>query len=461
MCGIAGGFGTYPETVLDLLSHRGPDGRGHVELDGCWLAHTRLAILDPLPRSAQPYRKASVVLSFNGEIWNFRELRAELEALGEVFDTEGDTEVLAAALLRWGEDALPRLQGMFALAWTRDDRNIVIARDRYGETPLHYCADGTFASELKVLGALGRGPAAWLPPGSLAYLCPGERPRVRRWYEGPPRHICPDDRETAAPKLYGLIREGVRERSISDVPVCALLSGGIDSTAVLMHAREFREDVVAYVATMRGKGRDPRFAREAAAYLRVPLVEVEVPEPTPEGLAEVIGSIEIPHKAQVEIGWACLHLAERIRADGFRVLYSGEGSDELWGSYGMSYHGIRTYGWFPYRRKLFREQHRKNFARCNKIFMARGLECRLPFLSTGLVEYALSLREEVVADGRQRPKALMQAAYASTLPAQLVGRPKLAFQDGIDLKAACGRAVADPGRFYAQEHRSLYHGHSA
>src|SRR5690606_20503727 len=105
----------------------------------------------------------------------------------------------------------------------------------------------------------------------------------------------------------------------------------------------------------------------------------------------VIQTIEQPFKAQIEIGWACLHLARQIAADGYRVTYSGEGSDELWASYGFAYHGIQQHGWYDYRRDLFLDQARKNFVRCNKIFMAASVECRLPFLSTPLVEYALSL----------------------------------------------------------------------
>jgi asparagine synthase (glutamine-hydrolysing) len=239
---------------------------------------------------------------------------------------------------------------------------------------------------------------------------------------------------------------------VSDVPVCTLLSGGIDSAVVAAHLVALYPKITAYTAVMDPKSPDLRSAREVAEHLGLTLIEVPVTAPSADDLASVVRAIEMPHKAQVEIGWACMLLADRMQADGFKVTFSGEGSDELWASYGFAYHGIKQHGWTAYRRKLFREQHRKNFARCNKVFMARGVECRLPFLGTEIVELALSLPEQLVQSGRSRPKAVLQDSHADLLPLRIVKRAKLAFQDGLGLKAACAAAVADPGRFYAGIH---------
>ncbi len=238
------------------------------------------------------------------------------------------------------------------------------------------------------------------------------------------------------------------ERTVSDVPVCTLLSGGIDSAVVAAHAQRSIPGLVAYIAVMDPRSPDLRAAREVAEHLSMRLVEVEVPAPSAADLAGIVEAIEMPHKAQVEIGWACSRLADRMRADGFKVTLSGEGSDELWASYGFAYHGIKQDGWLGYRRKLFHEQHRKNFARCNKVFMSRGIECRLPFLSTGLVELALSLPTELVQLGKARPKAVLQDGHADLLPQRVITRQKLAFQDGLGLKDACGEAVANPRSYY-------------
>lgn len=453
MCGIAGGYGGDAVVALRSLSHRGPDDSGSVRDGDGWLAHTRLAIIDPDPRSAQPLRYGETTISFNGEIWNYREIRADLEREGLEFHTEGDGEVLAAALDCWGEEALPRLEGMFAVAWTTNLGEIRIARDRHGEVPLHVSDDLiAFGSERRTLIGMGARHTRWVQPGDLEILRPGRPPERRSWYR------CPDitsraELQEAASSLRDRLAEGTRERSISDVPVCCLLSGGIDSAAIALLARDALPGLVAYTAVMDERNRDLRFARIAAEALGIDLVEVPVEAPTAEDLADVIRLIEMPHKAQVEIGWACLALARAMRSDGFKVTYSGEGSDELWASYGMSYHGINRLGWGRYRRRLFRDQHRKNFARCNKIFMAHGVECRLPFLNTGLVEYALALPQRAVRDGARRPKAIMQEAFRDDLPREVLDRPKLAFQDGIDLKAAAARSVADPRRFYNAEYR--------
>ena len=146
-----------------------------------------------------------------------------------------------------------------------------------------------------------------------------------------------------------------------------------------------------------------------------------------------------------------------MRDDGFKVTFSGEGSDELWASYGFAYHALQTQDWHEYRKGLFLAQHRKNFARCNKVFMAHGVECRLPFLSTPLVERALSLPRAAVRDGR-REKAVIQDAYAGRLPELVTRRAKVAFQDGTGVKRAAAAIVGDPRGFYARAFEDAYPG---
>ena len=120
-------------------------------------------------------------------------------------------------------------------------------------------------------------------------------------------------------------------------------------------------------------------------------MEAENIKKTKKDLENLIYKIEMPYKAQIEIAWACDVLARRISEDGFKVVYSGEGSDELWASYGMSYHGIVKDGWYNYRRKLFSGQAHKNFARCNKVFMEYGVEFSLDDFGNGhgLLQFAL------------------------------------------------------------------------
>lgn len=461
MCGVAAAYGPVDlAPAVAALQHRGPDASGCLRHGQVTLGHTRLAILDLDPRSDQPFTYGAVRLSYNGELWNYRQLRADLQQHGCRFATTGDTEVVAAALDRWGPEALPRLEGMFAIAWTTGDGGrLWLARDRFGETPLHYArhpAGGwAAASELKALHALGipASAATDVGPGGLVALDTGRE--VTRWYL-PPITPARTTREEAAPRLRQLLDQGVAARAISDVPVCTLLSGGIDSAAVAAGLVDHLGVVTAYTAVYDPKARDLRCAREVADHLSIPLVEVKVEAPTVPDLARVVRTIELDSKAQVEIGWPCLQLADAMHVDGFKVTFSGEGSDELWASYGFAYHALRAQDWHRYRRDLFLTQARRNFVRANKVFLAKGVECRLPFLQTNLVEYALSLPQQAVQDGRARPKAVLQDAYADRLPASVVRRPKVAFQDGMGIKQAIAEVVANPKRVYRAELQRAY-----
>jgi len=139
VCGIACGVGVPRDAVekaLDAIAHRGPDARGTFRADGCALGHVRLSIVDPGERSDQPMTVPGVTVAYNGELWNYRELRAALEATGREFVTEGDTEVVAQALDEWGAEVLPRFNGMFAVVWW-DGSELRAARDRFGEVPFH------------------------------------------------------------------------------------------------------------------------------------------------------------------------------------------------------------------------------------------------------------------------------------------------------------------------------------
>lgn len=274
MCGIVGfrSPDRFPDlarglaAAVDALRHRGPDGEGRfLDADaGVGLGHRRLAILDLTDAARQPMATAdgALVLTYNGEVYNFRELRTELAARGHGFRGDGDTEVLLAAWREWGADCLDRLVGMFALAvWDARNRTLFLARDRLGIKPLFYHRAGTtfcFASEVKALAALPgfpRRPAPEalplllhygyipaprsafentfkLPPGHRASW-DGERLDVRPWWTPPvPGTPRPIPAEAALERLEALLSRAVTDRLISDVPLGALLSGGIDSSLV-------------------------------------------------------------------------------------------------------------------------------------------------------------------------------------------------------------------------------------
>src|SRR6476469_567327 len=467
MCGLVACVDPMTDltAAVAALDHRGPDHAAVLTHAGVGLGHTRLAIQDLDARSNQPYRAGRIALVFNGEVFNPDTLRAAVEDVrpDHEWRTTGDTEALAWALDTLGPVAtLDLVAGMFALAWA-DERQpgvLHLARDRMGEIPLHVHRARPLmaASELKAFTAAGRrcGDAVVdVPPGEYWNVHPASI-AVTKWASLAGRPDKTHTLRSASRGVRTLLARGVARRSIADVGVCTLLSGGVDSAAITAEIAARDPDVVAYTARLDPRSRDLRRARETAAHLGIKLVEVSVPSPTAADLAEVVRVLEMPHKAQVEIGWACLHLAHRIAADGYRVVYSGEASDELWGSYGNSYFGIRDKGWFRYRRQLFAGQSRKNFPRVNKAFMHASVEARLPFCDPDLVRFALSLPPDAVQDGTSRPKAVLQRAYDDVLPDSVPKRPQVAFQDGLGLKDVIARTLDDPRQHYAHSFTRAY-----
>ena len=273
MCGIAGrvNFRTgrpaddrLVQEMCDLIAHRGPDGAGTHRRGHVALGHRRLAIIDTSDAGLQPMSDAAgtVWLTFNGEIYNFQELRRSLEARGHRFRSRTDTEVILAAYAEYGVECLSRLEGMFALAlWDEARQRLLLARDRAGKKPLYYWLNGdglAFASEPKAFLADPDFVPAADPAALSAYLTYQYVPTPQSAFAGvsklPPAHYLllegsqlgvhrywklsykskrqmKDDE--AADELLDHLREAVRSRLVSDVPLGAFLSGGIDSAAIV------------------------------------------------------------------------------------------------------------------------------------------------------------------------------------------------------------------------------------
>ncbi len=274
MCGIAGlidpslgleARGAAVDRMCGAMVHRGPDDGGITSVGDATLGMRRLAIFDPA-NGRQPMQSPDgrLTLVFNGAIYNFRELRRELEG-GWEFRTQCDTEVLLAAFARWNEACLPRLRGMFAFAvWDRDSRRLFLARDPFGIKPLYYRPLGRallFASELNAITASGIGPTEVDPAAVASYLAwmavpaprtiqrgtfslrPGEAVRFResrleiaagwRFSTIPPSaHVC-RTRDEFTSELRARLDDSVRAHVVADVPVGAFLSGGLDSASVV------------------------------------------------------------------------------------------------------------------------------------------------------------------------------------------------------------------------------------
>lgn len=373
MCGFAGiarseRSGVSPEVLERMaaaIRHRGPDGFGLHADDGVGLAHARLSVID-VAGGAQPMANAdgSLVVVYNGEIFNFPALKEELAARRYTFRTRCDTEVLLHAYAEWGEAMLDRLNGQFAFAiYDRRDGSLFLARDRFGILPLYHAEQGGnfyFGSEVKALLASGELPRAIDPAGldqvftfwaarpprtvfqGIRALEPGcsarwrdGRLRIRRWYAW---DFSAREQEPAGAleQLDELMRSGVRQRLLADVPVGGYLSGGLDSSAVCaLAARESSAELRTFSVAFA----DPRFDESAhqesvaAAVRSRHAVQHIGPEDIARVFPEVIRHTETP---LVRTGPAPLYLlSQLVRERGIKVVLSGEGADELFLGYDL------------------------------------------------------------------------------------------------------------------------------
>lgn len=378
MCGIVGvvvARGHRPGVTVenlcrarDCLAHRGPDGAGVWDGGHVVLAHRRLAVLDPTDAGAQPMGDARGTLAYNGEVYNDAALRDELARGGRVFRSGADSETVLAALGAWGEHALDRFRGMYALAYAEASTGrVLLARDPLGIKPLYWTAwrlggvaHVAFASEVGALLALP-GVACrpdWvtasaylttirttlgtrtlyegirtLEPGGRVWLEPaGDVVRVRHLQRGGvarvPGGAGGDD---AVQRVREAIVGSVRAHLRSDVPTCALLSGGLDSTIIAAVARESCPNLRTYCAGAAG-GDDLVFARRASEALGTNHAEALIDrEMFREIWAWMVGRLGVPLSTPNEV--AIYQVASRLRRDGCVVTLSGEGADEIFGGY--------------------------------------------------------------------------------------------------------------------------------
>jgi len=568
MCGIAGLLLSRPAddvrplltTLADRLAHRGPDDAGFLQVSQsrtvssgrvataaphcrAALVHRRLAIFDPTPAAAQPMSAADGRwhLVFNGAIYNYVELRSELEAMGHVFHSRGDTEVLLAALVEWGPAALTRLVGMFALALLDTSRRtLLLARDPFGIKPLYYAAtEGglAFASEQKALlevpgvdrrvhpqrlydylrwGLTDFGgqtmlrairqvePGAWL---QFNWDEP-QQPAVVQTYwkpeDAPPVEVSLDD---AAARLRELFFDSVRLHLRSDVPLGGALSGGIDSSAIVCAMRQLAGKpldlhMFCYVAEDPAINEE-RFARLAAQRAGAVL------HPVAAGSSDLTADLDALIDSQDEpFGSTSIFAQRRVfqaaRQQGLKVMLDGQGGDELFGGYRYfiagraasllragrlvqagrllrqaaklpaSGHGpgtlvhslglllppalrnsaLRLSGisprpgwlhapWFTQRGVQIdppRQARGTAYLRdqlClslqytslpallryeDRNSMAFGIESRVPFLTTALVEFALGLPESYIVGPDGTPKRLLRQALRAVVPDAILDR---------------------------------------
>ena len=375
MCGIAGCYQQSDghklvDTMTDRIAHRGPDAAGiwshEDDRVSAQLGHRRLSIIDLSAAADQPLSRDAMTLIYNGELYNYRALRAELVVRGACFRTESDTEVVLEAWRHWGPDALLRFRGMYAFALL-DERTgeLVLARDPLGIKPLYFRQRGAgviFASELKALVA-AVGSELRMEPGALVasmlyYWLPEQRcaiDGVQKLPAGAWVRFRPDGTsslqyywrladvaERAAqgptPDLVDVIEGSVTAHLAADVPVSSFLSGGLDSSIVTVLAHRANPAVDAYTITFRADDQrleampdDAVYARKVAARYGIDLHEIEISPDIVGLLPTIVDTLDEPIGDPAAIN--TFLMCEAARQRGVKVILSGMGADELFGGY--------------------------------------------------------------------------------------------------------------------------------
>ncbi len=375
MCGIAGCYQQADgqklvDVMSDRIAHRGPDAAGawNHEDDrvSIQLGHRRLSIIDLTTAADQPLSKHGLTLVYNGELYNYQQLRAELAAAGVRFGTKSDTEVVLEAWRAWGPRALRRFRGMFAFALADTATGeLVLARDPLGIKPLYYLARGEgmlFASELKALLA-AVGPELRIEPGALVasmlyYWVPEQRCAIQgvrklpagTWARFRPggthevhsywrvQDVALEAAAGPAADLRSVIEESVTAHLVADVPVSSFLSGGLDSSIITVLAHRAASGVDAYTITFRPEDQkleampdDAVYARKVAARFGVRLHEIEISPDIVSLLPRMVDILDEPIGDPAAIN--TLLMCEAARARGVKVILSGMGADELFGGY--------------------------------------------------------------------------------------------------------------------------------
>lgn len=489
MCGIVGILNRSAPIdqaellrFTDTLTHRGPDGRGALVDANLGLGHRRLAILDLSADGRNPMAYGGADgqrywITYNGEVYNFLELRAELEGLGHVFRTGTDTEVVVAAYVQWGEDCLLRFNGMWAFAiWDHQERSLFLARDRFGIKPLYYWNGSTrfaFASEMKAFLALdgfearldeeaarqslanaqayeGTRTAAILrgierlPGGCSLRVRAGENPVLRRWWTTRDHLIAvPTRYEEQVEMFRDLFLDAVRLRLRSDVAVGTCLSGGVDSSAIASamahivdkpsemggrsgmgrNAPDWRH---AFIACFPGTVLDERIYADAVV-AHTGAIPHHWTFDADAALGNIVDSVWATEDIYPGLTVPIWSIYREMRRQGVTVSLDGHGGDELLGGY-------TWYLDWPMNRVndgLYHDFHTgllpsilRNFDRCS---MAHGIEVRMPLMDWRLVRMACSLGPEAKIGGGYT-KRILRDSMAGIMPEAIrQRRSKLGF----------------------------------
>jgi len=444
MCGIIGGNNFNSSSIkegLDKILHRGRDNSTIEQVGDFYFAHNRLSIQDLSEFANQPLwnEDKTVCIVYNGELWGSKLTDKLKSKITIPFRTTSDTEIILNSYLEFGVDSFKDLDGMFSFCIidTRS-KTAYLVRDYIGELPFWYSIDKltnklAFCSEKKGL------PLSDIYMKSVKTVYPGTYVEynyetlyhsVKTYYELP-NEIIEHDRDTIIKNIRRLLGEAVEVKMISDVPICTLLSGGIDSVITTYLLSKLYPKLEAFVVTTEG-GSDIKFARIAAKEFGIKLHEIHMTND------EIMNSIdttlyvtELTKWQNIGSALATIKLGEEINKHGFKVVFSGDLSDEIWGSYGH----IQAFHYTPEtydiaRRKLIKDVHKGNFPSQNQSMMWGGtVEIRTPYSWRPFVEYSLNI-PPLYQNEKGHMKPLLREAFKGEISDELLWRKKVWFAQG-------------------------------
>ena len=469
MCGIVATIDYVYQDVdimLEKISHRGKDNRSikeiHYNNRTIHLGHNRLSINDVSESGNQPMYYNGIHLIVNGEIWNYPTLRVEYENRGYVFKSNSDSEII---LYLYNEGELNRLDGMFSFVIYHNNK-LIISRDWVGKIPLyiHNTNKYIIASELKsILTQNGISDAKIVPKNTLIEInLDTDEFKVYRdfYFKFSPKTTNAKSHSEVAKTTFKLLERAVDKRLLSDVPIATSLSGGIDSAIITYLLSQRIPDIKAYTIAFDQDSKDLEKARICAKSIGVELVEVFVPRDDniiKNRFLESISVIEYPSTVQMEVGILQSFIAEEMVKDGIKVAFSGEGSDESYGSYGTFRMFSKKPDWSDVRKKLFEKQHYGNLLRGNTIFMNYGtIELRCPFFDTDFLNYTTNLTNEFLSNKGQW-KLPLANAFRGRLPDEILDQEKRAFQKGTNFKEYIENIIINDSDINFKNRKKMFH----
>ncbi len=498
MCGIVGVSGNYNKDdllkALEHLKHRGPDDDGiyHNDAAKIGLGHTRLSIIDLSSNGHQPMlsQDESIVLVFNGEIYNYQLLRSELIEKNYSFRGESDTEVVLNMYLEYGIECLSHFNGIFSLAlYDRNNNDFFIARDGLGVKPLYYYEGDhnfSFSSEIKSLIELIPGqikidlesiqrymtylwcPGKGTPAKSLSKLLPGELLNVRNgeiiersiWYQLPQSKY--HNKIISSDRAIKIVRKGLADavdrQMVADVPVGAFLSGGLDSSAIVALAKERSPNLPCFTIEPLGGSdsditEDLPYARQVADHLKLNLEVVKIdPQKLAADLEEMVWQLDEPLADPAPLN--VLYISKLAKERGVKVLLAGAGGDDLFTGYRrhLAIHYEHYWSWLPsnFRQKLedfsLKFDQSKTFGRrMSKLFNDAAADENQRLVS----HFAWSRREDI--------KSLYSPMMKEVNNCVNADQPILDYLSNIDPRnSSINRMLALEQRFFLGDHNLIY-----